>query len=219
MIIKNVKTDSITAICFLYIFFYSSSSFKFRLVFTSLTNFEKATFTFLTIDSNKEIVFSNVDSFFTVNDFSSILSTMSGMSLTIELTRTEPADTAFFSTVLTASFTDAPVISSKETAFFTSGVSDFITDLETTFSFFSFKLICVIIVSFGIACLFKFYKSTVLYKSKEFELTTAGSNISSFSSIVAVGSVCSAASKLTSLLVSAIVLKDKISWLSSIGRM
>ena len=114
-------------------FFYSSSSFKFRLVFTSLTNFEKATFTFLTIDSNKERVFSKVDSFFTVNDFSSILSTMSGMSLTIELTRTEPADTAFSSTVLTASFTDAPVNSSKETAL-VSGTSDFIIDSETTFS-------------------------------------------------------------------------------------
>ena len=192
-------------------FFYSSSSFKFRLVFTSLTNFEKATFTFLTTDSNRERVLSKVDSFFTVIDFSSMFSTTSGTLFTVVLTfNLLLVAVLFSSTVLTASFTDAPVISSKETAFFTSGVSDFITDLETTFSFFSFKLICVIIVSFGMACLFKFSKSTVLYKSKEFELTTAGSNISSYSSTV-VGSVCSAASKLTSLLVSAIVLKDKIS--------
>ena len=116
---------------------------------------------------------------------------MSGMSLTIELTRTEPADTAFSSTVLTASFTDAPVNSSKETAL-VSGISDFIIDSETTFSALWSKLICVIIVSFGIACLFKFSKSTVLYKSKEFELTTAGSNISSLFSKLGISfdSVC-----------------------------
>ena len=78
-----------------------------------------------------------------------MFSTTSGTLFTVVLTfNLLLVAVLFSSTVLTASFTDAPVISSKETAFFTSGVSDFITDLETTFSFLSFKLICVIIVSF-----------------------------------------------------------------------
>ena len=81
--------------------FYSLFSPKLKLVFTRLTIFVKASFTFLNNVPTKENVFVKQFVGFFINDFSSIFSTIFGTGCVIEFTYTEPAVTLFSSNAVT----------------------------------------------------------------------------------------------------------------------